>query len=129
MRANTQDTSKTGATAAIASLVVGFVFPMLFFAFNDSIRVEFSEALAWSFFYLIPAAVVISIKSGRSSLFNLLAILAGIFIGTCIAIIAYYPNKGLFIIAAPICTLLASIPVVLGSAIGILVVEKLYKQK
>ena len=101
---------------------VGVIFPLIFFYFNDPDRAEFSVVAGWFLAVLIPSALAARVKSGGTSLLSAVMMLSGFFIGTCIALVVYYPDKaGLFPIAAAIYTIMAGIPVMLGSAAGSLV--------
>ena len=64
------------------------------------------------------------------SFLNAIAMLAGIFVGICVAMIVFYIDRaGLFPIVAAIGTIAAVIPVAFGNAIGFLLACKLYNQK
>ncbi len=55
--------------------------------------------------------------------------LAGVFVGTCVSIILFYAGRaGLFPIAAAIWTIVAVIPVSLGTAIGSLITRMANKK-
>jgi len=126
MPANAEEVWKIKATASNVSLAVGFIFPISFFALNDPDGVKFSVALIWLLIFLIPASLVIAFKYGGKLFLNAIAILAGIFIGTCVAMIVM-GRASLFPIVAVIWTIVAVIPVAVGSIIGFLT-RKLYKQ-
>jgi uncharacterized membrane protein len=121
MPANPEVAWKIKAAASCVAVTVGFIFPLIFFAFNDPDLVKFTAVVSWFAIYLIPTNLVISLKYRATSILNAIAMLAGIFIGTCVALIAYYPDKAnLFPIAAALWTIAAVIPVAFGSAIGFL---------
>ena len=123
-------TWKTKAAASVVSIAAGFIFPLIFFAFNDPDQVKFSAVVIWFSIYLIPAALIISIKYGETSLLNAIAILAGIFLGTCVAMIVFYMDRAsLFPIVAAIWTIVAAIPVAFGSAIGFFLARMFYRKK
>ena len=112
------------------AFAVGVVFPLIFFYFNDPDRTKFSVIAVWFLAVLIPAALVVCVKSSGTSLLSAVMMLSGIFIGTCIALVVYYPDKaGLFPIAAAIYTIMAGIPVTLGSAAGSLVARTVNKKQ
>ena len=134
MAADSEEVWTIKATAFGLSLAVGFVFPLVFLAFNDPDRVKLSAVIIWFLIYLIPAPLVISIKyretSFLKSFLNAIAMLAGIFVGICVAMIVFYIDRaGLFPIVAAIGTIAAVIPVAFGNAIGFLLACKLYNQK
>ena len=62
MAADSEEVWTIKATAFGLSLAVGFVFPLVFLAFNDPDRVKLSAVIIWFLIYLIPAPLVISIK-------------------------------------------------------------------
>ena len=62
MSANPEEVWNIKATASGVSLAVGFIFPLAILAFNDPDRVKFSAAIIWFLIYLVPAAMVISVK-------------------------------------------------------------------
>jgi hypothetical protein len=106
--------------ALTVAFAVGVMFPLLFFYFNDPDRAELSSIAGWFVAVLLSAALVISATSKKASGLAPVAILAGFFVGTCAAIVIYYPNKaGLFPIASAIYTIMAGIPVALGSVLGV----------
>ncbi|MEJ2111054.1 MAG: hypothetical protein P8Z37_14320 [Acidobacteriota bacterium] len=132
MSANSEEASNIKTTASGLSFALGAIFSFAFLAFNDPDRVKLSVAIIWFLIYLIPAPLFISIKyretSFLKSFLNAIAILAGIFVGTCVAMIVFYMNRaGLFPIVAAIWTIVAVIPVAFGSLIGFLLAYKLYK--
>jgi len=129
MPVNPEVNWKTKTAASVIAIAIGFIFPLIFFAFNDPDQVKFSAVVSWFAIYLIPTALLISIKYRATLILNAIAMLAGIFIGTCVAIIVFYPDKAnLFPIAAAIWTIVAAIPVASGSAIGFLFTRIFYKR-
>ncbi len=130
MPANPKVAWKTKAGASVVSIAVGFIFPLIFFAFNDPDQVKFSVVVIWFSICLIPSALVISIKYGRTPFLNAIVMLSGIFIGTCVAMIVFYMDRaGLFPIVAAIWTIVAVIPVAFGGAIGFLLARIFYRQQ
>jgi uncharacterized membrane protein len=132
--ANSEDARTLKATAFGLSLAAGFIFPLVFLAFNDPDRVKFSAVIIWFSICLIPAPLVISIKQRETSFLksflNAIAMLAGIFVGTCVAMIVFYMDRaGLFPIVAAIWTIVAVIPVAVGGGIGFLLTRLLFKGK
>jgi hypothetical protein len=121
---------KIKAAASVIAITVGLIFPLIFFAFSDPDRVKFSVVVSWFAIYFIPAALVISLKYRATLIVNAIVILAGFFLGTCVALIFYYPDEAnLFPIAAVLWTIVAAIPVAFGSAIGFLIASIFYKQQ
>ena len=130
MSANPKAAWKTKASASVVSIAVGFLFPMIFFAFNDPDLVKFTAVVSWFTIYLVPTNLVISLKYRAILILTAIAMLAGIFIGTCVALIVYYPDKAnLFPIAAALWTVVATIPVAFGSAIGFLIARILFRHR
>jgi hypothetical protein len=104
------------------AFAVGVIFPLLFFAFNDPDRVKITVVIIWFLVVLVPASLLVRVKSNKVSILNAVAILAGVFVGTCISIIVFYADRAnLFPIAAAMWTIVAVIPVSLGTAIGSLI--------
>jgi len=123
-------TWKTKAVASIISIAVGFIFPLIFFTFNDPDRVKFTAVVIWFSLCLIPASLIVSIKYSATSLLNAIAMLIGVFIGTCVAMIAFYMDRAsLFPVVAAIWAIVAMIPVAFGSAIGFLLARMLRRQR
>jgi hypothetical protein len=121
---------KVKAAASVISIAVGFIFPLIFFAFNDPDLVKFTAVVSWFTIYLVPTNLVISLKYRVTLILNAIVMLAGIFIGTCVALIVYYPDKAnLFPIAAALWTIVAAIPVAFGNAVGFLIARILFRQK
>ncbi len=107
-----------------ASFASGLAFMLLFFYFNDPDQAKSAAIVSW-FIVLIPAAFVLCRSSNKTYLLTAVTMLSGIFLGTCVAIIVYYPDKAsLFPIAAAIWTVMASIPVALGSVLGALAARR-----
>jgi hypothetical protein len=101
------------------AFAVGLIFPLVFFFFNDPDRARFGAIVIWYAVVLIPAAAVICYMSNRLWFSKAVTMLSGIFVGTCVAIFVYYPDRAsLWPIAATIWTIVAGIPVVLGSVLG-----------
>jgi len=112
-----------------AAFAVGVIFPLFFFSFNDPDRVKFSAVVIWFFAILIPASLLVRVKLCNKSTSGTATILAGVFVGTCISIIVFYTDRAnLFPIAAAIWTIVAVIPVSLGTAIGSLIARMANKK-
>jgi hypothetical protein len=104
-----------------AAFAVGVIYPLIFFYSNDADR---ANLFVFSLLLLTTTAVVFA--SWKSTfLLNAMAvllILPGFFVGTCIAVIIYHPDKAnMFPIAAAIWTIIAIVPIILGSILGPLV--------
>jgi len=105
--------------ASMAALAIGILFPLVFFLFNDPDRAKIEAVVIWHCIVLIPAGLVVCVISDNRLALSAATMLSGIFVGTCAAIIGYYPERAnLFPIAAVLWTIPAGIPVVLGCAIG-----------
>jgi len=106
-----------------AAFAAGVIFQLIFFYFNDADR----AGLLTFCVVLFPIAVVICAKWESKFLLNAMAVvlmLFGIFVGTCVAIILYSPDKAnIFPIAAAIWTITASVPIILGGIFGPLVMK------
>jgi hypothetical protein len=130
MPANAKVAWKLKAAASVVAIVMGFIFPMVFFAFNDPDKVKFNAVVSWFAIYFIPTALFISMRHRATFYMNAIVTLAGVFVGTCVAIIYYYPDKAnLFPIVAAIWTVVAAIPIACGSAIGFLLVRLFYRKQ
>jgi hypothetical protein len=112
------------------AFAVGFIFAMFFFFFNDPDRARFNAVVTWYFAFLAPAAAVTCLISYRSWVSKAAMIICGVFVGTCVAIFVYYPDRAnLWPIAATIWTITAVIPVLLGSTFGRIVAAALRMKK
>jgi Na+/proline symporter len=111
------------------AFALGAVFPLIFFYSNDPDRAELSSIAVWFIAILLPAALVISAISKKAPRLAAVIMLAGFFVGTCIAIVVFYPNKAsLFPIASAIYTIMAGIPVALGSVLGVSIARIMNKR-
>ncbi len=91
-----------------AAFAVGLIYPLFFFSFNDPDRVKFSAVVLWFFAILIPASLLVRVKSNKTSISSAVTVLAGVFVGTCVSIIVFYTDRAtLFPIAAAIWTIVA----------------------
>ena len=112
------------------AFAVGFIFPLVFFYFNDPDRARFGAVVIWYAVVLMPAAAVTCFISHRSWLSKAAMIVCGVFVGTCVAIVVFYSDRAsLWPIAATIWTITAVIPVLLGSALGCIVAVALRMKK
>ncbi len=112
-----------------AAFAVGVIFSLFFFAFNDPDRARFSAVAFWFLAILTPASLLVRVKSNKAPISGAVAVLAGFFVGTCASIIVFYADRAsLFPIAAAIWTIVAIIPVSLGTAIGNLIVRMANKK-
>ena len=129
MPANSKVAWKTKAAASVIAIAIGFIFPLIFFAFNDPDQVKFTVVVSWFAIYLIPTALVISLKYRARLILNAIVILAGIYIGTCVALIHFYPDKAnLFPIAAALWTIVAAVPVAFASGIVFLIARTFFRR-
>lgn len=108
---------KTLVTGAVA--ICGAAFMAAFLILNDPDDLNWKPVQIWSWVLLFPISFAACWFTGGSAKLVSCAILAGIFVGTCITLlVAYFSRANLFPIAATLWTVMAVPSVVSGGLLG-----------